>query len=265
MRKILLVSGCSMTDKNFVSFINPEIDTSYSKWPELIAKKLDMDCINLGLSGAGNEYIYSSLLEKIIEKKDQIGLVIPAWSQCQREDYQEWNTNLVKRVATNGDVFGWLKKSLRYFISLQLICERYNIPYKQLQMIPLYTSWIAGLGKSDMEIFRNKDNPNYNWKYTYPGDRVKDEKKLEEILFKFEPYINVKDFIGWPTVKKWGGYNIEEKVIKIKNHFSRGGNLISSVKNIKEEFIKDYILSEWDHHPNAKGHEQIAEFIYERL
>ena len=77
MRKILLVSGCSMTDKNFVSEINPEIDTSFPKWPELIAKKLDMDCINLGKCGSGNDYIYSTLLEKILEKKDQIGLLFP--------------------------------------------------------------------------------------------------------------------------------------------------------------------------------------------
>ena len=58
MKKILLVSGCSFTDKNFYSGVHPEMDTSYPKWPELLAKKLDMDCINLGQNGAGNEYIY---------------------------------------------------------------------------------------------------------------------------------------------------------------------------------------------------------------
>ena len=63
MKKILLASGCSMTDSNYVSETNPEIDCSWPKWPELIAKKLDMECINLGRNGAGNEYIYSSLLE----------------------------------------------------------------------------------------------------------------------------------------------------------------------------------------------------------
>ena len=107
-KKILLVSGCSMTDKNFVSGTNPEMDCSWPKWPELLAKKLDMDCINLGQNGAGNEYIYSSLLEKILEKKDQIGLVMPAWSQCQRKDYQEWNKWKQKRFEPDGDVFSWL-------------------------------------------------------------------------------------------------------------------------------------------------------------
>ena len=260
MRKILLVSGCSMTDKNFVSEINPEIDTSFPKWPELIAKKLDMDCINLGKCGAGNDYIYSTLLEKILEKKDQIGLVIPAWSQCQREDYQEYNKWEPLRVYTNGDVFGWLKKSLRYFISLQAVCERYNIPYKQLQMIPLYESWLAGLGKADLEIFQNKDNSDYKWRYTYPGNKKKDREKLQKIVMDFEPYINVKNFMGWPTIKALGGFTVEKRVIK-----TQISHTVDTAKSIVNDFKRDVILSEWDHHPNAKGHEQIAEFIYERL
>ena len=47
MRKKLIVSGCSFTTKDYVSSTYPDIDTSYPKWPELLAEKLDMDCINL--------------------------------------------------------------------------------------------------------------------------------------------------------------------------------------------------------------------------
>ena len=66
MRKILVVSGCSWSDQKFKSLFHPEIDCSWPKWPELLAKKLDMDCINLSKCGHGNEYIYSTLLEQII-------------------------------------------------------------------------------------------------------------------------------------------------------------------------------------------------------
>ena len=259
MKKILLVSGCSMTDKNFISAINPDIDTSFPKWPDLIAKKLGMDCINLGRCGAGNEYIYASLLEKILEKKDQIGLVISAWSQCHRQDDQAWGRWSCRPVFQNGDVFGWLKKSLRYFISLQVICEKYNIPLKQIQMIPLYESWISGLGKIDGDIFKNRDNPNYKWRYTYPGNKEKDREKLQKILLDFEPYIDVKNFIGWPTIRRLGGYEVEQQVMKIKIKED------ITAQNIADEFKKDLIISKWDQHPNAKGHEKIMEFIYERL
>ena len=77
MKKILLVSGCSNTEKDFNSELHPDLDCSWPKWPEILAKKLNMNCINLGLSGSGNEYIYSTLLEKIISTdKNKIGLII---------------------------------------------------------------------------------------------------------------------------------------------------------------------------------------------
>ena len=132
MRKILLVSGCSNTNKDFVSAIYPDLDTSWPKWPELLAEKLDMDCVNLGKSGSGNEYIYRSLLNYITRNDtSNIGLVIPAWSQCQRKDYQQGNlgrfTNI--RIDPNGDVFSWMRKSLDNYLSFQILCERYNLPY----------------------------------------------------------------------------------------------------------------------------------------
>ena len=46
MKKILLVSGDSYTDKKFTSIHHPDIDCDWPKWPEVLAKKLDMDCIN---------------------------------------------------------------------------------------------------------------------------------------------------------------------------------------------------------------------------
>ena len=272
MKKILLVSGCSFTDKNFYSGVHPEMDTSYPKWPELLAKKLDMDCINLGQSGAGNEYIYSSLLETILETKDksQIGLVMPAWSQCQRKDYQEGYSYILnnqygliagwryghrkqERVDPNGDVFSWIRKSLRYYISLQTLCERYNIPYKQFQMISLYDGWINGLAKPDFEIKANLDNPDFVKKYTYPGNVKKDRPKCQKIMMDYEPYIDVKNFIGWPTADSIVGFHIEQKTLRMTG------------QDRKSDYDIDCLLSEEDVHPNEKGHQKIAEFLYDRL
>ena len=273
MRKILLASGCSMTDSNYVSETNPEIDCSWPKWPELIAKKLDMECINLGRNGAGNEYIYSSLLEKILEKKDQIGLVMVGWTQCQRKDYQEWNIWKEKRFDPNGDVFGWLRKTLRYMISLQLVCEKYNIPYKQFQMINLFDGWLNGLFKTDWQLYQNRNDPKYEIQYRYPGDKVKDRVKLQKILMEYEPYINVKNFIGWPTTSALGGYNIERKTLeKSRKELEEIWNICRTDKKKAREFIekggeykRELVISDWDQHPNGKGHKKIAEFIYDRM
>ena len=63
MKKILLVSGCSFTTFDFKSTYHPEQDFyRVKKWPQLLAEKLDMDWINLGQSGAGNEFISNTLI-----------------------------------------------------------------------------------------------------------------------------------------------------------------------------------------------------------
>ena len=257
MKKILLASGCSFTDENFESPVHPELDCSWPKWPEILANKLDMECINLGHNGGGNEYIYSTLLEQILKTKDksQIGLVIPAWTQCQRKDYQEsylgaWRQ---KRIDDPGDVFSWVRKSLRYMISLQLICERYNIPLKQFQMLNLFDGWIRGLKKTDAEVIANKDNPFFNQYYKYPGlNPIKDQAKCQQLMLDAESYINVKDFIGWPTLKIFGGFNIEEDTLRDPN-------------KIYPNYLTDLLVSRFDVHPNGKGHKKIAEFLYDRL
>ena len=224
-KKTLIASGCSWTHENYWSDSNPDMDCSWPKWPELLAKKLDMEPVNLGQSGAGNEYIYSSLLEAILTTKDksQIGLVMPAWTQCQRKDYQVgsilpgdygavWKQG---RFDPDGDVFSWVRKSLRYMLSLQVVCERYNIPLKQMQMISLYEGWIAGLGKGDGELYANRNNPDFEPRFRYPGkDKDRDRGKCHKILLAFEPYLNVKDFIGWPSVVKIGGWHIEQRLLR---------------------------------------------------
>ena len=84
--KKLIVSGCSYTDKNWYSDFYPELDTSWPKWPELLGKKLNMEVVNLGKSGAGNEYIYHSLLDYVCSTPtEQIGLVIPAWTIASQQ------------------------------------------------------------------------------------------------------------------------------------------------------------------------------------
>ena len=54
------------------------------------------------------------------------------------------------------------------------------------------------------------------------------------------------DFIGWPTDTSIGGFNIKQEVL--------GG-----YENREND------VSEKDSHPNSKGQEMIAEFLYERL
>ena len=142
--KYLIVSGDSFTHKDMRSGCYPDMDTSWPKWPELLGKKLNMEVINLAYSGAGNEYIFSTLQDCIVDiPKEQIGLVIAAWSQAQRGDFQTGYTNDNRswgqqRVDEHGDLIYFVRRSLRYFLAFQHMCERYDLPYFQTQMIDLY-------------------------------------------------------------------------------------------------------------------------------
>lgn len=279
MKKKLIVSGCSFTDKNFESMSSPDYDCSFPKWPELLAKKLDMDCINLGSMGAGNNYIYSTLLEEITRTpKDEIGLVLAAWSQVNREDYQTYvdeqpslshrdnfNKNMVwrnKRIGRQGDLFYWIKDTLRHYISLENLCKNHNLPYKQFQMINAFESFLHGLSKTDFEVVANLDNPLFVKRYKYSDITDNDLIVCLNLFLEYEKIIDTKNFIGYPPTQYLGGHTIEEKCLGSK---SKNANYTWPVEHDYDAEQKELVISEYDFHPNKKGHEKIAEFIYDRL
>ena len=188
MKKTLLVSGDSYTDNDFRSSCYPDMDVSWPKWPELLGKKLNMKVINLAQAGSGNGYIYSRLLDTIQEiPKEEIGLVIAAWSQAMRQDYQtgelnnklSWRNN---RMLADGDLLYWVRRSLRIYSSFEILCQRYDLPYMQFQMIDLYKDYIDGLPPTEQEIIEDgKDF--YTDRLTYPGDKEQDEINIMKLIY----------------------------------------------------------------------------------
>ena len=233
MKKILLVSGCSFTTREYESHHHPEKDfASYDKWPEMLAEKLNMQCVNLGQSGAGNEYISNSIIDYIEEaNKSDIGLVIPAWSQCRRRDYQMYSyrskqtTWRFEMYDLFGDMRYWITKSLKTYYFFQIYCDYYNIPDKQFQMIELF-----------------KDNVEHiSW-----NAASKEKVELDSFTESEMYYKKIKNFIG--------------KTSPIK---SMQDTLTGNRKD--EQKIKEFSISPEDWHPSKNGHRLIAEYIYENL
>jgi len=241
--KKLIVSGCSYTAKEYISSAYPDMDTSWSKWPELLGKKLNMEVINLATNGAGNRYILQTLLDTIERTpKDKIGLVMAAWSQSNRDDWQngmpisKWFNSRIKRP---GDIYGWVRESLLGYITLQNVCKRYNIPYKQFQMIGLFEPWLGGLKRTEADQL--KGLPRY--------EPLKKQKLIRRyirtLIDEYEKFIDIDNFIGY---LKTNNLNI-----LIKEHF------------FKFLDINGYTISKIDEHPSKKGHEEIARLLYDRL
>jgi hypothetical protein len=240
--KYLIVSGDSNTAYDFDSISHPDMDFSYKKWPELLAEKLGMKCINVAKCGQGNEFIYTTLRDEIvkIEDKSQIGLVIPAWSQAPRKDYKEVRNWSAVRINTHGNLPWWVQRSLGYYLDFQILCERYNIPYVQFQMIELFEHYLQGIMPSQTDIHFGADP---KAQATYPGNKTKDESSILKSIMDYEKILDTSKFMGWPPVKKLGGW-------RFKDHLD-----LWSDKNSPRR------VSPLDNHPNELGHIAICDKI----
>ena len=134
MVKKLLAVGCSYTADCW----------SFPAWPKLLAEKFNMECINLGQSGAGNGYIYSRTLDTLVTEKN-LGLVVVMWSEFQRLDFckkgiwkalhfkvgdverneKPWANKLMNTLTEKGydDIVYQTERSMRLFYSLQQIMK----------------------------------------------------------------------------------------------------------------------------------------------
>ena len=240
--KYLIVSGDSNTAYDFDSISHPDMDFSYKKWPELLAEKLGMKCINVANCGSGNEFIYTTIRNEIVKIKDksEIGLVIAAWSQAPRKDYKEGTNWTALRVDPHGNLPFWVEKSLGHYLDFQILCERYNIPYVQFQMLELFEHYLRGIVPSQTDVYFGAD-PNTRSKY--PGDKRKDEARILKFILEYEAKLDTSKFMGWPPVEELGGWRFKDKLDLWTN---------------KESPMR---VSPEDNHPNGPGHIAICDKI----
>jgi len=274
--KYLIVSGDSCTEPYFYSAVHPDLDFDYPKWPDFVGEHLGMQVINLGRGGSGNEFIYSSLQDILLEiPKKEIGLLIAGWSQSHREDWEvgrrehypnkdyatsPWKS---KRVASNGNLVHFVRKSLRTYIAFQNLCENNNLPYYHFQMGDLFERVLFGLKPTENETLKGVD-----YTINYPEEMFNgDVNKILKLLRKYQPYM--KNFMGYPGVS-------EEAQLRLKaennipwpfENYPFGYTMHSKVLGSSKEaqIKKGLIISEKDDHPNEKGHKAIADFIIQNL
>ena len=263
--KKLIVAGDSYSDLNYRSGVLPNLDTSkWKKWPEYIAEHLDMELVCLSKTGKGNEYIYSALLEYITNTpKEEIGAVMAAWTQCHRSDYQEWGLWSTTRLDNEGDVHYWTEKTIRYYLSFQLLCERYDLPYAHFQMNELYEGYIDGLGPTeDEQVFEGKTpEADTIW---FEGNVVMTHHGLLELFTKYDKHIN--NFIGWPPIQEERCSNLyDDYFMTSKMYRPNNFQMLSKVVGDNGEHLSKYTISELDQHFNDLGNKKVAEILIQEL
>jgi hypothetical protein len=79
--KRLVASGCSFT---YGQGIAPS-----DAWPAQLAKLLDIECVNLGLPGMGNEHVQTSIIDYFSNNTSQMenSFVIPCYSKYSRVEF----------------------------------------------------------------------------------------------------------------------------------------------------------------------------------
>jgi len=250
MKKVLIAGGDSFTDKNYISDFHSDMDCSWKKWPEILAERLNMNCVNTGFCGSGNMGIYSRVIDTIGQHDpNEIGYVLVGWSQAQREDWEmsridprntaqlhKWTNNTIGEVV---EPFYFLRRNIRLYYSLQQVCSSLGIKYKQFQMLhPISrATGLKGLSKIDRTRKRVYDfSKEYSWPDLYKA-------YIEAPLFE---NIDEDHFIDWPIFEQLGGNGCIDVVLLGDENTT-------------------YRISEHDNHPNAEGHQLIADYIYENL
>jgi hypothetical protein len=259
----LLASGCSFTDNWWTEKMNIDV------WPEGLAKKLDMECINLGRRGLGNDYILNSVIDKLSTFKGKIGLVVVMWSGFDRIDFEvrenehiydglpwisvsnaansgpdwvlsntsklhPWHQTLTSHAKTSK--LHPVKKNLSSFMEEKGINGTliWRKPFQVEELIKkaLRTFYIF------QEMMIRMNLPYIQLVGTQPLPLSVNRTASEFVIRS--PYMDKIDesrFVGWPIFENIGGW------------------CINDVLNNSD----DVRISEEDYHPNNKGHEIIIE------
>jgi len=260
-RKKLIAIGCSFTEHLLTSDMSPDIDHDFPRWPQHLADMLDMECVNLGKSGSGNDQILAKALDVMLREKD-VGLVVLMWSEWQRIGFQRWkNWNIWHQVTpheTDQDhSFACASKlfdlqnphhatrnALRTFIHAEKILR--DVPYMFIQG----THGIFYYNVETLKTISCKEGTPYeNMKFHLVNDSRHQSTKEMFACHDYFDYIEnnvIGKFIGWPIMKELGGY------------------CIADVIEEPDPSRTTLTISKDDTHPNAAGHKIIAELLYEQ-
>ena len=256
-RKKLIIGGCSYTDNYAKKHKMPE----FPIWGELLADKLDMDLINLGRCGFGNQAIYTTILERTLKEKN-VGLIVAMWSEVQRlniykntqlnpkwQHYNwqcfhperivldaEWHDQFYKPPSKNPKKSGLQWDVSNVYRDYDIDCIK-GATISSLSFMYSFQNFceandVPYLQVQGCQPLMGKSEPTQNIQY----------KEFCNLIIN-SPYVDkIKDtFLGWPIDPRIGGYSIDSKL------------------------EDEHRFAPEDTHPNEIGHKFISEVLYNAI
>jgi len=265
-KKYMLACGDSFTDPDFKSTLYPDHDCSYAKWPELLAQKMNISkVVNLGKSGASNNYIFDHAIDHILENSDKIEIVAIGTTEAWRfTPYDRYFINPVSNMRNNNDrsesipeyhtaiypfmeylmanlvskehgeymIRVMLRNYVRQVLRTQRLCKKLNIRLIISNLLGPF-SWppINAIARE-----------HFDTTLTYDRNRAAEQILSAEGFYDVDP----ASFCGWPCFPQLGGK--------------------SPTDVVTGEFQQEAMtVGPKDGHPNKLGHIYIADKLYEHI
>ena len=268
-RKKLIAIGCSFTEHHLTSSLSPNLNFDFPRWPQHLADMLDMECVNLGKQGAGNDYILAKTVDVMLREKD-VGLVVLMWSEWQRigfQHYENWNiwNHFTPHYTDQDHSFVCASKlfdlqnprhatrnALRTFIHAEKILR--DVPYMFIQgTYNIFYYNVETLKTIDCQAGTPHENMNFNLVNNSRDQSAKEMFACHDYFDYIENNV-IGKFIGWPIMKELGGYCISDVIEKPDPYRVWRPDPSKTTLTISKD----------DSHPNAAGHKVIAELLYEK-
>ena len=231
---ILLTSGSSFSF-DYPSSVDDDEDCLIKKWPSILSEKLDLRLVNRSKYAASNMFIYDHLMENIIKYGNDIELVVASWTYGFKasifRNYEINFVNMDDQDCDDDELIGPATIIRDKILSNGLLLS--SIDQTLRLMIYLQDT-------CDAKGIKCIHYPLLNiFKSTL--DTAGHVKLLEQIINSdnFQRVQYFDNVIGWPC------------------DIVLGGSTYNTLHS-------DHVISETNHHPNAKGQEIIAETVYNK-
>ena len=260
--KTLIVTGCSWTDGSIQGF-----PRHLKPWGKYLAERLNMNLVNLGNSGSGNEGALSRVLD-YVALGHPIDLVVAMWTEQERIDWEgDWtlrNEELeMSKLLPNEWFADNPERNTGAYANPTFTLEqhrKFSLTKNKDSKDPRYNGHIKKVMVARkqfrtfymfQELMKAWSIPYFQTQGTNPITHF-DERAVNDVCKEIlrNEYTEKLDnrFIGWPIFEKLGGTTMN-----------------NMLDNLDKDRTKYRVHPKDDSHPNEAGNELIADYLYKEI